>query len=851
MTDLLPDLTAADDAGPAVEGRAFSLGKKEGHLEAARIRASVPPPSTPARGASPASFTAAARIIQMDSEAERTRVKSGRARNMWQDEAWGYFDALPEIKNGARFKGRSLSKLRLNIGVQLDPGAEPVPVSQLEEMEDQDPCPPAVLAAATDVLDRLSGGKGHDALLDRWGRNSFVAGEAFLIGYQDESSPTGETFYMASPDELRITDRGAWSLVLDPEDKPTDWVPLPADTSIMVRVWNQHARYGNLPDSSVRGVTDLCEILLAERNSELGDAFSRANNGILIMPHSMVGYAPPLDDDAPEAGSAALRNPVIRDIYDHITTPIQNPRSASVAAPYIMTADADDIEKVRYLTFTSDRGSPEKIVQLRQQLAQGVDLPEEILLGFGSATYSNSWIINDQTWTFYLQPDATQFVSALTMGLFRPLLLEGGTDASWVRRLCIWFDKSALVGDPDESTNAFKAVEMGLIGDTAGRHRLGYSEAEAPTEDDIALRIALKRGEQPDLTVAGQAEGVTEDPGAAPAAPAEETAPADPAATASASPLEDGPRAVTAAASPTRLASLARKWAKRDRQLLDRLMSLSDSSVNRALDKAGAKLRTKAVRASAAHAESIQGVPNRDVAAFFGPNVVTASLGMSPDDLIGSSFDELQGRYEDLVARAQKATRRDLQQLGLSDDDCDALEAQQDEDRHRGAALLTAGLVAFTSARLFDPRPNAPALGEFDSALNAPVSVIREALTTAGGGSSGLAHDGAAAGITPGGTSRDPITDRVSTGVTDGASISGMLQALHISTTGWVWNVGEPDHPFEPHQELEGVEFTSWTDEALVNSGSWPEAAFYFPGDHDGCQCYPEQILSAEDDSEG
>ena len=843
MTDLLPDLTAADDAGPAVEGRAFSLGKKEGHLEAARVRASVPPPSNPARGASPAAFTAAARIIEMSSEAERTRVKSGRARNMWQDEAWGYFDALPEVKNGARFKGRSLSKLRLNIGVQLEPGAEPVPVPQLEEIEDQEQCPPAVLAAANDVLDRLAGGKGHDHLLDRWGRNSFVAGEAFLVGYKDDSSPTGETFYMASPDELRITDRGQWALVLDPEDKPTDWVPLPTDTSIMVRIWNQHARYGNLPDSSVRGVTDICEILLAERNSELGDAFSRANNGILIMPHSMVGYAPPLDDDAPEAGSAALRNPVIRDIYEHITTPIQNPRSASVAAPYIMTADADDIEKVRYLTFTSDRGAPEKIVQLRQQLAQGVDLPEEILLGFGNATYSNSWIINDQTWTFYLQPDATQFMSALTMGLFRPLLLSGGTDAAWARKLCIWFDKSQLVGDPDESDNAFKAVELGLIGDTAGRHRLGYAESEAPTPDDIALRIALK-GRGADIPgILPQAEGVTEDPPAPAEEPATDTAPADPAATASA--------ALTAAApSPTRLASLARKWAKRDRQLLDRLMSLSDSSVNRALDKAGAKLRTKAVRASATHAESIQGVPNREVAAFFGPNVVTASLGMSTEDLIGSSFDELQGRYEDLVARAQKATRRDLEQLGLLQDDLDELEAQQDEDRHRGAALLTAGLVTFTAARLFDPRPNAPALGEFDSSMNAPVAVVREALTTAGGGSSGVAHDGRAAGITPGGTSRDPVTDRVATGVTDGASVSGMLQRLHISTTGWVWNVGEPDHPFEPHQDLEGVEFTSWTDEALANPDSWPEGGWYYPGDHDGCQCYPEQILSAEDADE-
>lgn len=829
MTDLVPV-----DAATSVRARAFELGRKEGHLQGARERA-----RTHSQGAAPASFTAAARLIDLASKAEAATLMSSRARSGWMNEAWGYFDALPEVKAGARFKGRSLSKLRLYVGIQLDPSQEPVPLAALEEYPDADPVPLSVATAANDLMDRLAAGKGVDELLDRWGHNSFVVGESYLVGYKDETSPTGETFYMASPDELKLTARGEWALSMDPEEREEQWRLLPADTSMMVRIWNQHARYGALPDSSVRGVLDLCEILLAERNSELGDAFSRANNGMLIMPHSMVGYAPPVDDDAPEAGSAALRNPLVRDIYEHIMTPIGNPRSPSVAAPYIMTADADDIEKVRYLTFTTERGAPEKIVDLRQQLAQGVDLPEEILLGFGSATFSNSWIINDQTWTFYLQPDATQFVGAVTSGMFRPLLLAGGVPAEWASKLCVWYDKSALVGDPDESTNAFKAVGEGLIGFSAGRHRLGYAETEAPTEEDLALLMALRH--KPDMAQVPGAEADGTAPPAEPA-PAEDVAPAD---------TEEPPAVTAAAITPKRLAALAKKWAARDRALMDRLLAMSDASMTRALDKAGAKLRTKAIRASAGHADAIRTVPNRDVATFLGPGVVTASLGYSTDELLAGSFDEVQSRYEQMVARAQYQTRRDLAALGLSEDDCDELEAQQDEDRHAGAALLVAGLATYAAARLFDPRPNAPALGEFDQSVLAPTAAIRQALSTAGGGkpaSSSSTGKGGTVGdsATPGGTYRNPVTDAVSTGVTDGPSITGMLQQLHISTAGWVWVVGFPEHPFEPHQNLDGVEFTAWTAPELANEDSWPDGAFYFPGDHDGCQCSTEMILTED-----
>lgn len=760
----------------------------------------------------------------MGSPAERGRVKNQRERMAWQNEAWGYFDALPEAKNGARFKGLSLAKLRLFPALQIGPDSDPIPFDQLQEMPDAPKVPPEVIAQCDDILERLAAGRGHDHLLDRWGRNSFVVGECYLLGYKDDVSPTGETFYMASPDELRITDKGGWALVLDPLDKPADWIPLPDDTSTMVRIWNMHARYGNLPDSSIRGVLDIAELMLAESNAALGEAFSRGNNGILVLPHSMVGHSRPeiTPDGEPDAEiqeGEALRNPVVTDIYNQILTPIGNPRSPSVAAPYIMSADADDIDKIRHITFdrTRPEGSDERLMNLRERFAQGVFLPPEILLGFGDTTYTNSYIINDQTWTFYLQSDANQFVNALTTGLFRPLLLAGGVDANWVRQVCCWYDKSQLVAEPDEKDQTFQSVTLGLLGDTPARRRLGYSEAEAPTEEDIALRIQLN-GKAP--------VDIVHDPAATDTAPAPQT---------------DAPAAVTAAAGdPTRtvLDATARRWAKRDRALMDRLLAQADASLFRALDRAGAKLRTKAIKASASHAETLRGVANRDVAAMLGPGVITAALDMNVDDLLDGSWDELDARFHAQVGRAQAATVNDLRALGLDDEAADEMTAAQEQDRRRGALALTTGLTALATSRLFSPHPNTPALGEADSSMSVPVSAVRQALTAAGGNDRPN---------TPGGTARDAVTDRVSLGVTDGDTVAAYLAQLHISTSAWVWTYGDSERSFEPHLALDGTEFSAWTAPELANDESWPTWPFYFPGDHDGCCCGAEQVLSLDE----
>jgi len=58
--------------------------------------------------------------------------------------------------------------------------------------------------------------------------------------------------------------------------------------------------------------------------------------------------------------------------------------------------------------------------------------------------------------------------------------------------------------------------------------------------------------------------------------------------------------------------------------------------------------------------------------------------------------------------------------------------------------------------------------------------------------------------------------------------------------TVYTWLVGDPQRPFEPHQNLDGAQWTSWQEYdtlAVDDADSWLPGSVYFPGDHDGCQC--------------
>jgi hypothetical protein len=801
---LLPVLS---DPRP-IEDRAYHLGRMEGRLQGLREKR---------RSEGPAGLIAAARTLDLTSQREAATLKrrQGSQTGGWQDDAWLYYDVLSEIKQGARFKGRSLAKLALFPAIIQEGEHELVPLDT--EVDGVPVVSPQVASIADLALQRLGGGKdGHRTMLERWGQNGFVVGEGYLVGWQEPDAMEAERdrFAFASIDEITVSTDGRWTYRQDPGAGIEDSIRLDPATSLVVRIWYQHARYSALPDSPVAGVLDHCEHLLTLQQESLGAAMSRMNNGVLLVPRGATVHGGRLPDSDGTDGEAQ-RSITLDDLLQHIITPIGNPRSASAAAPIIISADPEDIEKFRHMTFGRefDKISDARISALIDRIGNGVDLPKEVLTGqLGEANHWSAWLITDSQFRDYVQPDADQFVEAITVGYFRPALLAANVPADLVARMVVGYDASALVADPDESDNAFRAVEVGLIGDAAARRRIGYSEAEAPTDEELARRTAAPSTDQPD-------DGAVDEAGGTGDVPDTEDA------------LQE---ALTAAATRTtaRLDRLGRRWADRDRQLRNRLLSAADAAMTRALDRAGARLRSRLAKAKhSPWRDVIDGRPNREIASLVGPAAVTAAIeGDDPSELIEAEFDELITRFRSQVGRAQATTRRELAELGLDDEQIDRLERTQAEDRDQGAELLLSLLVGLATQRLFDPRPAAPPIGEYDPELSVPAGIIRESLSVAGG---------ARGEPTRGGAFRSP-DERIAGQLATGQTVADFAREIGLEVVGYTWDYGDASSrqfPFSPHELLDGTEFAAWDDPALANSESFPEEAFYFPGDHSGCQC--------------
>jgi hypothetical protein len=50
--------------------------------------------------------------------------------------------------------------------------------------------------------------------------------------------------------------------------------------------------------------------------------------------------------------------------------------------------------------------------------------------------------------------------------------------------------------------------------------------------------------------------------------------------------------------------------------------------------------------------------------------------------------------------------------------------------------------------------------------------------------------------------------------------------------------------PLPVHSALDGVTFTDWHDDKLLNTAPFPVFAYLFPGDHHGCKCSTTPVLT-------
>ena len=834
-------------------------------------------------------LTAAATRLDLGNRTEARRQRA--LRQGWQLEAWAYRDSIGELRYAVNFLANCMARMKVYPAAYAEGETdEPVPLSV--EMG----APAELVAACEQAMKDLGNGKMAIAgLLHSLSTNISVPGEGFLLGQEDPE--TGQQRWsIRSIDEV-IVYNDSYKLREVPMDPQgiLGWVDLDPALTIVSRMWQPHPRFRILADSPLRAIMDDCESLLMLRRMIRSTARSRlAGRGMLLIPDELSIAVPQDDNDDPQA------DPFLDELTRHMIEPIADEGMAAGVVPITVRGPGDTLAQVRLVEFASkfDEMASATRAELVGIIATGFDLPKEIITGVADLNHWSAWQVDDNTFRHHVEPHVITGMDCLTSAYLRPYIqscdLDPAVIAAWSERVLMWYDPTELVTNPNQAADALQLHDRKAISNEALRRITGFNESDAPSTEEFTARLISDMRTWPanavaeilhqidptlsfpPITVAGTVPGVKPGPGGgvdvgeapAPAAPASSGTPPVPSQASDGPPAPVAPDtptgppppaqppppspAVTAAGGPRskKLDRLSKRLASIDRDLRARLQTAANAALLRQLEKAGGRLRSKVAKDETLRAK-IALTRNEHVASVLGKDAVEAT-GLTASSLMDSDFTTLREQFYSWTASAQQQALATAQQMAGLDEGDEAMAtaaAAMATGREAAWTLLDRALSQLAEHALYSPVPGETVdIASMNPDTLVPTGVIRAALGVAGGATEqdfGLVttNTGASVPAVPLGAGIGQVGT--------GSTITDLLTSQpELSQVGFTWEHGSTIHAFEPHEELDGAEFSSWDDDVLANNGDFPNNAFFMPGDHAGCTCDFTAIWSGPDESD-
>ena len=461
----------------------------------------------------PRQLTAAATQIKINDKAEFEQFKSRRSSgsSIWQGEAWEYYDAIGEIKYAFNLVASVISRIRIFPAVVEDSSQSPVAVTQSTIMD-------ARLSSAADrALERLNSAfGGQPGLLRDAALNLSVAGECYLVQIPERiGSGIPESWDIRSIDEIKTDPKGGYSVIgrreMATSNNSGPYNKLPRNAFIG-RIWRSHPRYSDEADSSLRGLLDLCSELLLLNRTFRATARSRLNAGALYLPDGLSvaaqGDVDIYDDDTdldPALVAAEAEDDFEEQLIDAMTTPIRDEESASAVVPLIIRGPAELGDKIKQFKFerSFDPALAQRADRVLERILQGLDVPKDIVTGLANVKYSNALQIDETLYKTHIEPLMLLIVDALTVVYLRPYLLASGFTKEEVDRVVVWYDPSAVSTRNDRAADADSGYDRYAVSLDTWRRAHGFSDADAPTANELAIRMMMERGAfTPELTEA-------------------------------------------------------------------------------------------------------------------------------------------------------------------------------------------------------------------------------------------------------------------------------------------------------------------------------------------------------------
>lgn len=437
-----------------------------------------------------------------------------RVYTEWQNDAWAYYDAIGEIKFGLGIVGSCMSRIRLYASVVVDEEAVPMPVAEIRDEHKQaevqgEPAnvakpnpslPEGVTTEVLDYMDRLmrdlrSGNGGQSGMLRMFALNLSVAGECYLVQIDGR-------WMIKSTSELIVNQGGQIVLRSQRASSSTTSagtvygdIQLKKSTPIY-RIWREHPRYSGEPESSMLGIREPCDELITLQRMIRTIARSRMNAGLLYIPDGLrVAGASVAEDIASEEEEW---DALVAAIYDAITAPIVDEANSASVVPTLITGPGEEAKNLLYIQVNReiDQWLAERLDKALDRILNGLDLPKDVITGYQSVKYNNAQKMSEAMYTEHIEPMALILCDSLASMYMRPMLKrkfphlsEDDLDA-----LGVWYDPSELVIKPDDSASADKGFDSFALGGDAWRRANGFSDTDAPSERELAIRYMLTKG---------------------------------------------------------------------------------------------------------------------------------------------------------------------------------------------------------------------------------------------------------------------------------------------------------------------------------------------------------------------
>lgn len=451
----------------------------------------------------PRPLVASAHRINLKDKREADAFKQRRITDKWQIEAFQYLDLIGEIKFACTIIANVLSRINIYAGYIADPSQVPARIGTIDHLDDN------LKEKADSALYLLETGPGGSSgMLHRAATNFFIAGECYLVREPAKWS-TGEpekwqirsvSEIVQVPNPSRAPGAAPMVYAIKPrrDSQPKDFILLP-ENGFIARMWRSHPEYMDEADSSLRGILDLCNDLLLMARNVSGTAKSRLNNGFLFLPDGLSAAA-----DAPETMTdpSDTSEPVSQEdefeetFMETILTPISDPTSAAAAVPTIIRGPEQLGEKIRHIKV--ERSFDPQIAKeaeiLLNRIISGLDIPKEMVGGMSNLKGANAKILEEAMFSSHVEPLVLMICDALTSAFLRPVLRAMGFPEHQVMRTVVWYDPSAVTSKPSKAESATIGYDKQIISGDAWRRAHGFTVSDAPTQLEVAQRLAVAKG---------------------------------------------------------------------------------------------------------------------------------------------------------------------------------------------------------------------------------------------------------------------------------------------------------------------------------------------------------------------